>query len=89
MGGSMSAHRIAVLDRIAVAVFIVAWTVMLICIAPGIISERQWIAILLGIAGGYLLADFLAGSVHWIADRFFDPKTPVLGPMLIAPSAAN
>ena len=40
---------------------------------------------LLGGVTGYLLADLIAGMVHWIADRFFDPETPLLGPMLIAP----
>ena len=43
------------------------------------------LAILLGGVTGYLLADLIAGMVHWIADRFFDPETPLLGPMLIAP----
>ncbi len=43
------------------------------------------LAMLLGAVTGYLLADLIAGMVHWIADRFFDPKTPLLGPMLIAP----
>ena len=81
----MSAQWKAVLDRIAVTTFIVAWTVMLVRIAPAIISGEAWLAVLFGVAGGYLLADFLAGSVHWIADRFFDPETPLLGPMLIAP----
>lgn len=40
---------------------------------------------LLGLCSGYLLADLLAGSVHWIADRFFERDTPILGAMLIAP----
>ena len=43
------------------------------------------LAMFLGGVTGYLLADLIAGMVHWIADRFFDPATPVLGPMLIAP----
>jgi ubiquitin-conjugating enzyme E2 variant len=43
------------------------------------------LASLLGGITGYLFADLIAGLVHWIADRFFDPETPLLGPMLIAP----
>jgi len=81
----MSLQWKALVDRITVTAFIIAWTVMLFRIAPAIVSDGEWLAALLGLVGGYLLADFLAGSVHWIADRFFDPETPLLGPMLIAP----
>lgn len=42
-------------------------------------------ALTLGLLLGYLLADLLAGTVHWIADRYFDPATPLLGPLLIEP----
>jgi hypothetical protein len=85
MGGTMSAQWKALVDRISVSTFIIAWAVMLVRVASAIVSEGEWLAALLGIVGGYLLADFLAGSVHWIADRFFGPETPLLGPMLIAP----
>lgn len=48
---------------------------------------RLGVVLAMGLGGvtGYLLADLIAGLVHWIADRFFDPETPLLGPMLIAP----
>lgn len=81
----MSAQWKACLDRVSVAAFIIAWTLMFIRIAPAILSEASWLTVLLGVVAGYLLADLLAGSVHWIADRFFDPATPMIGPMLIAP----
>ncbi len=81
----MSAQWKAYVDRFSVAAFIIAWTLMSIRIVPAILSEASWLTALLGVVAGYLLADFLAGSVHWIADRFFDPATPVIGPMLIAP----
>lgn len=81
----MSARWKAIIDRAAVATFVIVWAVMLIRISMSIYSEAGWIAALLGVAAGYLLADFLAGTVHWIADRFFDPDTPLLGPMLIGP----
>ena len=42
-----------------------------------------------GAVAGYLLADFVAGAVHWIADRHFDPETPGIGPMLIEPFRAH
>jgi ubiquitin-conjugating enzyme E2 variant len=75
----------ALVDRICVAAFVIAWMVMLIRVAPAIFSGERWLAAFFAVIAGYLLADFLAGSVHWIADRFFDPVTPLLGPMLIAP----
>jgi hypothetical protein len=81
----MSAHWKAYVDRVSVVAFIIAWTLMFVRIAPAILSEARWFTALLGVLAGYLLADFLAGSVHWIADRFFDPATPLLGPMWIAP----
>ena len=81
----MSARSKAILDRVSVATFVVASTLMWIRIAPTIISDAHWLVTLLAILGGYLLADFLAGSVHWMADQFFDPETPFIGPMLISP----
>jgi ubiquitin-conjugating enzyme E2 variant len=81
----MSTQCKALVDRVFVAAFVIAWMVMLVRIAPVIFSGERWLAAFFGVIAGYLLADFLAGSVHWIADRFFDPATPLLGPMLIAP----
>jgi ubiquitin-conjugating enzyme E2 variant len=81
----MSAQYKALVDRVCVTVFVIAWVVMSIRMAPAIVSEGSWLSTFLGVVAGYLLADFLAGAVHWIADRFFDPATPFLGPMLIAP----
>jgi hypothetical protein len=34
---------------------------------------------------GYLLADFASGLVHWAADRFGSPQTPLVGPHFIRP----
>jgi len=34
---------------------------------------------------GYMLADFASGLVHWAADRFCSPQTPVVGPNFIRP----
>jgi hypothetical protein len=73
------------IDRLSVTAFIVAWTVMILDIAPEIFARDAWLATLSGVCIGYLLADMLAGSVHWVADRFFERDTPILGAMLIAP----
>jgi ubiquitin-conjugating enzyme E2 variant len=47
-------------------------------------STAWWIA-LASIPLGYLAADLVSGIVHWLADRFGTPATPVLGKMLIEP----
>lgn len=47
------------------------------------------LATLAGVFAGYLLADLVAGTVHWIADRHFAPETPGIGPLLIEPFRAH
>ncbi len=34
---------------------------------------------------GYLLADMLSGTAHWICDTFFEEDTPVIGQLVIRP----
>tara|TARA_X000000368_G_scaffold412319_1_gene398523 strand:- start:1239 stop:1922 length:684 start_codon:yes stop_codon:yes gene_type:complete len=34
---------------------------------------------------GYLIADFITGTIHWLCDSFFDEKTPVIGKFIIYP----
>lgn len=81
----MSVRWNALRDRIAVVGFTVAWTVLLLRIAPEIAAAGHVGLALLGALVGYVLADAIAGTVHWIADRFFDPGTPVIGAVLIEP----
>ena len=78
-------HGKAVFDRLIVLGFSLSWALAFLPIAPSILSREHALATGAGILAGYLAADFLAGCVHWIADRFFEPDTPLLGPMLIAP----
>ncbi len=75
----------ALFDRVVVLAFGVAWILALLPRTAGLLSPELAPITLVGILGGYALADLLAGGVHWIADRFFEPETPLLGPMLIAP----
>ena len=89
MPGSGSAERKPLIDRVCVGTFSVVWILMILRFGPEMISPASQIGglviLLSGIVAGYLLADLLAGVVHWIADRFFDRDTRVLGLMLIAP----
>lgn len=89
MQGSISLSRKALIDRISVMTFVVAWTLMILRVATEMIAGTTGpvglFVLLLGIVAGYLLADLLAGVAHWIADRFFERDTRILGPMLIAP----
>lgn len=72
-------------DRASVAAFVVAWS----CVAVRIVGALEPAALValcvvaLPVAVG--LADLASGLVHWFADRYLDPATPVLGPMLIEP----
>ncbi len=76
---------IRVVDRASVAAFVVVWA------AVGcqlLATHPPTRLVLLGIAAlipAVLLADLVSGLVHWFADRYLDPATPVLGPMLIEP----
>ena len=78
------------LDRFSVAACLLAWSIALAWVGPAWLrsaSESVGLAglLLAGIVVGYLLADLASGTVHWLADRYFDPSTPILGPALIAP----
>ena len=73
------------LDRCSIALCALAWLIAMLHVAPMFAGPAAWVPITIGVLAGYLLADLLSGTVHWLADRFFDPRTPVLGPALIAP----
>jgi len=40
---------------------------------------------LLGLGAGVAAADLASGVVHWLCDCFGDERTPVVGPLVIAP----
>jgi hypothetical protein len=86
---ALSPRAKAGIDRLSVGLFVACWIAALVDMLPDLLENdlrlSTYLAALPALLSGYLVADFLAGSVHWLADRYFDPKTPVLGPMLIAP----
>ena len=83
--GAMSPRAKAIVDRLSVALFGVCWIIALASHAPSLFTNDLRLSAPLGVLAGYLCADFLAGAVHWLADRYFDPTTRLLGPLLIAP----
>ena len=87
IGASSPTKRVR--DRIAVAAFTGLWIWAVVRIAPDAVRPAVALALPAGLLAGYLLADLLAGAVHWLADRCFDPETPVLGPLLIGPFRAH
>ncbi len=76
---------LARLDRWSIALCALAWLLAMLHVAPAFSDPLAWLPIAIGVLAGYLLADLLSGTVHRLADRFFDPRTPILGPALIAP----
>ncbi|MCO5171624.1 MAG: fatty acid desaturase family protein [Planctomycetes bacterium] len=47
-------------------------------------AEAVWL-IPTALIVGYLVADFVSGAVHWLADNFGHEKLPIIGPALIRP----
>ncbi len=72
-------------DRASVAAFVVAWSAVAWQIVRASPPGQLAIALVCSVPIAVLLADLASGLVHWFADRYLDPKTPVLGPMLIEP----
>ena len=87
--GALSPRIRARIDRLSVALFTICWLAALLHLLPALVRSGSELALPLAVPlaalAGYLVADFLAGAVHWLADRYFRPATPILGPLLIAP----
>ena len=50
-----------------------------------LLSSGHWWLLAPAVTFGIVGADFGTGAVHWFGDRFFNERTPVVGPMLIRP----
>ena len=81
-------HTRRAIERVAVFAFVGCWLFVAGRLLSATLSLGVGtfvIALPTGLLIGVLLADFVAGCVHWVADRFFDVGTPLIGPALIAP----
>jgi hypothetical protein len=78
MPESIPLSRKAVIDRISVAIFALAWTLMILRVAPVMLSRTTGptglFVLLAGIVAGYLLADLLVAafpnSGGWLPNDF-------------------
>lgn len=66
---------------ISCALFATLLTRVVLSLAAGTSAWLVLPAFLLG----YLLADMLSGTAHWICDTFFEEDTPVIGRLVIRP----
>jgi plasmanylethanolamine desaturase len=48
-------------------------------------SSLLWLELILYALGAYVAADFVSGMVHFLADNFGNPETPILGRLFIFP----
>ena len=65
--------------------FVIAWARVGSWLFESLSAPRALWLLPLALALGFALADFISGTVHWFADTYFDPTTPLLGPLLIEP----
>lgn len=49
------------------------------------ISSGLWLQLILYALFAYITADFISGLVHFLADNFGNPNTPILGKLFIVP----
>lgn len=63
----------------------VLWMVLALRLAAAESTSSRLAWLVLGVALGYLAADFFSGIVHWFCDTFFEESTPLIGRMLIEP----
>jgi ubiquitin-conjugating enzyme E2 variant len=73
------------LEIVAIGVTPVALGLLVLRLARLLTGPAAWATALVALPGGYVAADLMSGIVHWLADRFGTPATPVLGKLIIQP----
>lgn len=54
-----------------------------LCLRLAAASEPALIVVVAAWIAGHALADFVTGVAHWLCDRVFDERFPVLGPLVV------
>ena len=75
---------IAIADGFSVALAVALAVVLLFRLAI-CVPRLDPLAVLLGLTLGFFVADVASGLVQWLCDTYFDPRTPLLGTVFIAP----
>ncbi|MGD8606242.1 MAG: fatty acid desaturase CarF family protein [Myxococcales bacterium] len=86
VGRALRSRRWAALHRSLLTACILATTGLVFWVGVDVarlLMEGAWVAVVLGVVVGAFAIDFVTGFVHFACDRFGDPETPVLGPLLI------
>lgn len=76
-------HRALEIASIAFVFLALACLAFRICHA--VAGARGIFYVATSALGGYLVADFLSGFVHWAGDTIGDQNTPVFGPNFVTP----
>ncbi|SVB11644.1 uncharacterized protein METZ01_LOCUS164498 [marine metagenome] len=74
---------LTVFKYIVVSISIFLLTILSLQVTSSLIFLDYFIFSLIALFVGYLIADFLTGSVHWFCDTFFTETTPIIGPFII------
>jgi hypothetical protein len=77
--------ELVLVDLASVTAFACLWLALGVRLARGSDAATLLLAIALAAPLGLVLADLASGVVHWLADTWFEPATPVVGRLVIAP----
>ena len=73
-------RRMVLAGSIVLTILLGAWVGLSIA---RFLTEGWWLAVMIALLLGMAAIDFLTGVLHWACDRFGDPATPIVGPLLI------
>ena len=76
-------HRVLEIVSIAFVFAALAWLAYRVWNTAS--GGRDWLWITVATFGGYLVADFLSGFVHWAGDTVGDENTPLFGNNFVRP----
>jgi plasmanylethanolamine desaturase len=76
-------HRL--LEIVGIASLFVLLGYVGLCLVLGISTLGQGVAVVVIIAVGYILTDFISGFVHWAGDTLGSETMPIIGPTFVKP----